>query len=77
MLDVRARGGDAARHEELVQEVTAASKKTGVAGDVCDNATLVRRRIEQGSRFIDYGPDHFVLMEGFAAIQREVAEMSG
>jgi 2-keto-3-deoxy-L-rhamnonate aldolase RhmA len=76
MIDVKSRGGGAAEHEALVREVAAASKETGTAaGYVCIDAATVEQRVAQGFRFIQYGLDHFVLMDGLRAI-RATAEKS-
>lgn len=73
MIDVKANGHDEAHHERLVEEVAAASKETGTAaGYVCDTAQTVERRLAQGYRFINYGLDHFSLMNGMAEIKAEV-----
>ena len=73
MIDVRARGHDAAHHERLALEVAAAAKETGVAaGYVCESAEIVERRLAQGYRFLNYGLDHFVLLGGFGAIRDQV-----
>jgi 4-hydroxy-2-oxoheptanedioate aldolase len=77
MIDVRAQGHDAARHEELALAVAAASKATGTAaGDVCTSVEMVERRIAQGFRFINYGLDHFALLEGFGAIRAHAERWS-
>jgi 2-keto-3-deoxy-L-rhamnonate aldolase RhmA len=70
MLDVRARGHDAARHEELVQQVAAASKVSGVAaGYVCGSVEDAQRRIAEGFRFLTLGGDHGILMAGFGNLR--------
>lgn len=72
MIDVKARGGDAARHETLVLEVAAASKATGVAaGYVCVTEAMAAKRIAQGFRFINYGLDHGIMMAGLKALKAE------
>jgi 4-hydroxy-2-oxoheptanedioate aldolase len=65
MLDVRAHGHDADHHEQLVQQVAAASKASGVAaGYVCGSIEDARRRIQDGFRFVTLSGDHAVLMAG-------------
>ena len=65
MLDVRARGHDAARHERLVEQVAAASRQTGVAaGYVCAGIEAAESRIAQGFRFLCHGSDHRILTAG-------------
>jgi len=72
MIDVKARGGDAARHEALVLEVAAASKASGVAaGYVCVTAEMAAKRIAQGFRFLNYGLDHGIMMAGLKALKAE------
>jgi 2-keto-3-deoxy-L-rhamnonate aldolase RhmA len=78
LTDVRARGGDAARHEQLVLEVAAASKETGTpAGYVSTTREDAERRIEQGFRFINYGLDHFVLLGGMQEIRALARQWTG
>ncbi len=70
---MRAKGGNEARHEQLVLEVAAASEETGTpAGYVCATREMAERRIQQGFRFINYGLDHFVLLGGM----REIRELA-
>lgn len=77
LLDVRANGGDEARHEALVLEVAAASKETGTAaGYVCMSKEIAERRIAQGFRFINYGLDHFALIGGMRQIREQAAGWS-
>lgn len=77
MIDVTARGGDAARHEALVLDVAKAARETGtVAGYVCITAEIVEKRIAQGFRFINYGLDHFILMDGMRTIRAQVQRLS-
>jgi len=65
MIDVKANGHDEQRHEVLVLEVAAASKKTGTpCGYVCQTKEEAERRIEQGFRFINYRSDNSVLLAG-------------
>jgi len=78
LTDVRAKGGDKARHEQLVLEVAAASKETGTpAGYVCETREMAERRIGQGFRFINYGLDHFVLLGGMREIRELAREWTG
>ncbi len=73
MIDVKANGHDEAHHERLVEEVAAASKETGAAaGYVCDTAKTVERRLAQGFRFINYGLDHFAVMNAMTEIKKQV-----
>lgn len=77
MIDVKAAGGDAARHEALALEVAAASKATGVAaGYVCGAAEMAEKRIAQGFRFINYGLDHAIMMAGLAALKDQHARLA-
>jgi 2-keto-3-deoxy-L-rhamnonate aldolase RhmA len=70
MIDVRARGGDAARHERLVQAVADAGRRCGTAaGYVCATPDDAARRIAQGFRFINYGSDSGVLLAGMRALR--------
>lgn len=70
MIDVKSRGGDEAKHEALCLEVVKASKETGVAaGYVCGSAEIASKRVEQGFRFINYGLDHVVLMNGLKEVK--------
>jgi 4-hydroxy-2-oxoheptanedioate aldolase len=78
LTDVRARGGDEARHEALVLEVAAASNETGTpAGYVCPTREIAERRIAQGFRFINYGLDHFILMGGMREVRALAREWTG
>jgi 4-hydroxy-2-oxoheptanedioate aldolase len=73
LTDVRAKGHDETHHERLVLEIAAASKETGTpAGYVCATREMAELRLAQGFRFINYGLDHFVLLDGMRAI-RELA----
>lgn len=75
MLDVRGKGRDAAHHERLVEAVAAASQETGTAaGYVCTSAEMVERRLAQGFRFLNYGLDHFVLLDGMRAIRAQAEQ---
>jgi 4-hydroxy-2-oxoheptanedioate aldolase len=74
MIDVRSRGHGPERHEALVLEVAKASKETGVAaGYVCASAEVAEKRVAQGFRFINYGLDHAIVLDGMRAI-RALAE---
>lgn len=71
MIDVRANGHDEAHHERLVQEVVAASKRTGTpAGYVCPTRELADRRVAEGFRFINYASDTAVLLPGLRELLR-------
>ena len=62
MIDVTSRGGDAARHEALVQQVAAASKRTGTpCGYVCPTRGSAEQRIREGFTFINYASDNAAL----------------
>jgi 2-keto-3-deoxy-L-rhamnonate aldolase RhmA len=75
MIDVAANGHDAARHESLVLEVAAASKRTGTpAGYVCGTKQASEERIAQGFRFINYGSDYSVLAAGMRTLVDHVKE---
>jgi len=77
MIDVKARRHDEARHEQLALEVAAAAKATGTAaGYVCTSVESVERRIAQGFRFINYGLDHFGVLEGFGTIRAHAERWS-
>ena len=53
--------------EDLVQEVIAASKETGVAaGYVTNGFDEAKRRVDQGFRMVTLGHDLFVVRAGFA-----------
>ena len=68
MIDVRSRGGGPDDHERLVQQVAAASQRTGVpAGYVCPTRESAEQRIKDGFRFINYASDN-------AAIQSTLRE---
>ncbi len=59
MIDIKAHGGDEARHAELVQRVVDASRETGTAcGYVCGTAEDAIRRRAQGFHFINYSSDY-------------------
>ncbi len=69
MLDVQAQGKDAAHHEQLVQQVLAASQQTGVAaGYVCPSLHVADERVAQGFRFVSCGSDSGILRAGFRSI---------
>jgi 2-keto-3-deoxy-L-rhamnonate aldolase RhmA len=69
MIDVTSRGGTADDHERLVQQVAAASKRTGTpAGYVCPTRESAEQRIKDGFRFINYASDN-------AALQSSLREM--
>ena len=75
MIDVKANGHDESRHEELVLQVVAASRETGVAaGYVCQTREEAYRRVEQGFRFVVHGSDRTAVQtafrEAFADTQR-------
>lgn len=77
LLDVRSRGQGAAEHERLVEAVAAAARDTGTAaGYVCGTAEIAERRIAQGFRFINYGLDHTLLVEGLGAIRARTVAWS-
>jgi 2-keto-3-deoxy-L-rhamnonate aldolase RhmA len=77
MLDVRSRGGGAAEHERLVEEVAAAARETGTAaGYVCGTAEIAERRIAQGFRFINYGLDHTLLLSGMREVRAQTLAWS-
>ena len=68
MIDVKANGHDEDRHEELVLQVVAASRETGVAaGYVCQTREEANRRVEQGFRFIPHGSDRTAVQAAFRA----------
>jgi 4-hydroxy-2-oxoheptanedioate aldolase len=75
MIDVTGNGHDAARHESLVLEVAAASKRTGTpAGYVCGTKQAAEERIAQGFRFVNYGSDYSVLAAGMRTLVDHVKE---
>ncbi|MAG36743.1 MAG: hypothetical protein CL878_10960 [Dehalococcoidia bacterium] len=66
MIDVKANGHDAARHEELVLQVAAASKATGTAaGYVCSSREEANARVGHGFRFIVHGSDRLAVQTAF------------
>lgn len=69
MIDVKTRGHGPERHEALVLEVLKASQETGVAaGYVCPSAEIAEKRVAQGFRFINYGLDHAIVLDGMRKI---------
>ena len=63
MIDVTSRGGDAAKHEALVQQVAAASKRTGTpCGYVCPTRESAEQRVKEGFTFINYASDNAALI---------------
>jgi 2-keto-3-deoxy-L-rhamnonate aldolase RhmA len=69
LIDVKAHGHDEAHHERLVQDVVAASKRTGTpAGYVCGTREMADRRVAEGFRFVNYGSDTAVLLPGLRAL---------
>src|SRR5262249_52796875 len=70
VIDVKPRGFGPERHEALVLEVAKASQETGVAaGYVCASAEVAERRVKQGFRFINYGLDHAIVLDGMRQIR--------
>ena len=70
MIDVKTRGFGPERHEALVLEVAKASQETGVAaGYVCATAEIAEQRVRQGFRFINYGLDHAIVLDGMRKIR--------
>jgi len=68
MIDIKANGGDEARHAELVQRVVDASRATGTAcGYVCGTAEDAIRRHEQGFHFINYSSDYGAVQSNLSA----------
>ena len=73
MLDVKSRGEGKEVHESLVQEVAAASKKTGIAaGIVVPNADIARERVSQGFRFALIGSERSILSRAIGALAEAV-----
>ena len=68
MIDVKANGHDAARHEELVLQVAAAAQETGTAaGYVCQSHEEANTRVGQGFRFVAHGSDRAAVQAAFRA----------
>ena len=60
---VRDSGWAGAKHEALVQQVAAASKRTGTpCGYVCPTRESAEQRIKEGFTFINYASDNAALM---------------
>jgi 4-hydroxy-2-oxoheptanedioate aldolase len=58
MIDVKSRGGNEARHEQLVQQVADASRRTGTpCGYVTGNPEEATARVRQGFTFLNCGSD--------------------
>ncbi|MAG37232.1 MAG: 2,4-dihydroxyhept-2-ene-1,7-dioic acid aldolase [Dehalococcoidia bacterium] len=75
MLDVKARGHDEARHEQLVQQVAGASRQTGTAaGYACGSRDDAERRIAQGFRFVSYSSDSQVFQAGFQQLRADARD---
>lgn len=69
MIDVRSRGGDEARHAELVQAVADASKLTGTpCGYVSSTEADATARVRQGFTFMNYGSDFAALARGLGEV---------
>lgn len=70
MIDVKAHGHDEAHHEQLVQQVLEASRRTGTAaGYVCATHEIAAQRRSQGFRFLCYMSDSAVITQGFREIR--------
>lgn len=68
MIDVKSRGGDEARHEALVLEVAAASRRTGTpCGYVTGNPDEATNRVRQGFTFLNCGSDFGSVDSGLRA----------
>jgi 2-keto-3-deoxy-L-rhamnonate aldolase RhmA len=68
MIDVKAHGGDEARHEALVLQVAEASRRTGVpCGYVTGDPAEATARVRQGFAFINCGSDFGAVDSGLRA----------
>ena len=73
MINVHAHGHDEAHHEALVQEVAAASKRTGkAAGYVCQSYEQAQQRVAEGFRFLWFGNDSVFVSVGMQNLREEI-----
>ena len=74
MIDITSRGGDTAKHEALVQQVAAASKRTGTpCGYVCPTRESAEQRIREGFTFINYASDNAALQSTLRTMKAETS----
>ena len=76
MINVRAHGHDEAHHEALVQQVAAASKRTGTAaGYVCQSYEQAQQRVAEGFRYLWFGNDSVFVSEGMKNLRQEIGTL--
>lgn len=76
MINVRAHGHDEAHHEALVQQVAAASKRTGTAaGYVCQSYAQAQQRVAEGFRYLWFGNDSVFVSEGMKKLRQEIGTL--